>query len=158
MEIFETVLKSYCAHQYYQIIEGQDPTVNMLIPFWAWQKNIDKIRNVLYSYSDKDFIKFNFLLIKDCLETCSCVISAQNLEITPKCIPIAKISSFEEAERRIFMSATLADDSVFVTAMGLSPDQINNIITPEKANDIGDRLLIFPQVINNAYCTNQRSA
>ena len=47
------------------------------------------------------------------------------------------------------MSATLADDSVFVTAMGLKSNEINNVITPEKADDIGDRLLIFPQVINN---------
>ena len=146
--IFETALKSYSDQQYQQIVELQDPKLNMLIPFWAWQRKINEIRTVLYHHSDKDFIKFHLPLIENCLETCNCVISARNLEITPKCIPIAKISSFEEAERRIFMSATLADDSVFATAMGLSPNEINNIITPEKANDIGDRLLIFPQVIN----------
>ena len=38
------------------------------------------------------------------------------------------------------MSATLADDSVFVSALGLNTEDMKNIITPENANDIGDRL------------------
>ena len=46
------------------------------------------------------------------------------------------------------MSATLADDSVFVTSLGLKTTELSNIITPDKASDIGDRLLLFPQVIN----------
>jgi hypothetical protein len=125
------------------------PKSSILIPFWNWQDKIQKVKNVLRKYINKDFVKFNFPLIDDCLITCNCVISARCIEITPKCIPIEKITSFEQAERRIFMSATLADDSVFVTAMGLNHKGITNIITPEKANDIGDRLLIFPQVINN---------
>jgi len=146
--VFETALKSYSDQQYQKIVEQQDPSSNMLIPFWAWQRKINEVRTVLHQHSDKDFIKFHLPLIEGCLETCNCVISARQAEITPKCTPIAKISSFEQAERRIFMSATLADDSVFVTAMGLRPNEIANIITPEKANDLGDRLLIFPQVIN----------
>jgi len=146
--IFETALKSYSDQQYQKIVELQDPSSNMLVPFWAWQRKIKEVRTLLHQHLEKDFIKFHLPLIDGCLETCNCVISARHTEITPKCTPIAKISSFEQAERRIFMSATLADDSVFVTAMGLRLKEANNIITPEKANDLGDRLLIFPQVIN----------
>ena len=47
------------------------------------------------------------------------------------------------------MSATLADDSVFVSALGLDTEDMKNIITPENANDIGDRLIIFPKHVNS---------
>lgn len=59
------------------------------------------------------------------------------------------ISSFENAERRIFMSATLADDGVLVSTIGLKEDEMQTIITPDKANDIGDRLILFPKHLNS---------
>lgn len=83
------------------------------------------------------------------METCDCIINASAIEISPKGIDLDKISSLEEASRRIFMSATLADDSVFVSALGLAAEDMKNIITPENANDIGDRLIIFPKYVNS---------
>ncbi len=154
IEILEPGLMAYSEQKYQEIIEFADPVSNMLVPFWVWQSNIQELRSALSRHIKKEFIMFHIPLISDCLETCNCMISARSIEITPKCIPISKIRSFDQAQRRIFMSATLADDSVFVTAMGLKREEITNIITPEKANDIGDRLLIFPQIINKSI-TNQ---
>lgn len=147
-KLFDSVLKAYSDQKYQEIVKLHDPYSSMLIPFWSWQEKIQDVRNVLYKYFENDNIKFHFPLIDNCLSSCNCVISATDIEITPKCIPINKIQSFEQAERRIFMSATLADDSVLVTSLGLKPTELSNIITPEKANDIGDRLLLFPQLIN----------
>lgn len=83
------------------------------------------------------------------METCDCIITASAIEISPKGIDLDKISSLEEASRRIYMSATLADDSVFVSALGLDTEDMKNIITPENANDMGDRLIIFPKYVNS---------
>ena len=47
------------------------------------------------------------------------------------------------------MSATLADDSVFISAVGLHRDDIKRIIVPDNANDIGDRLFLFPRHLNS---------
>lgn len=88
-------------------------------------------------------------MIERCLETCDCIITASAIEISPKGIDLDKISSLEEASRRIYMSATLADDSVFVSALGLDTEDMKNIITPENANDMGDRLIIFPKYVNS---------
>ena len=129
-------------------MKQHDPYSTMLIPFWSWQEKTQDVRNVLNKYREDDNIKFHLPLIDSYLSICNCIISASDIEITPKCIPINKIQSFEQAERRIFMSATLADDSVFVTSLGLKTTELSNIITPDKASDIGDRLLLFPQVIN----------
>ena len=59
------------------------------------------------------------MLLADCFALCNCTVTAQSIEISPKGIPISKIKSFDNATRRIYMSATLADDSIFVSALGL---------------------------------------
>lgn len=38
---------------------------------------------------------------------------------------------------------------MFVSALGLNTEDMKNIITPENANDIGDRLIIFPKYVNS---------
>ena len=124
---------------------------NMLVPYWEWQRQQDNIYRILtkYNNSDNTSIYFGLPLIERCLETCDCIITASAIEISPKGIDLDKISSLEEASRRIYMSATLADDSVFVSALGLDTEDMKNIITPENANDMGDRLIIFPKYVNS---------
>ena len=46
------------------------------------------------------------------------------------------------------MSATLPDDSPFTTVMGVDFKEDMRVITPEKANDIGERLIVVPKLIN----------
>lgn len=135
---------------FYDITNNIDQYSNKLVPFWIWQECCENIRHLLSQpcYSDEPFILFNFPLLADNWKTCNCVISTRCIEITPKCIPISKIISFEQAKRRIFMSATLADDSIFVSTMGLKKTDTLNIISPEKANDIGERLILFPKHLN----------
>ena len=132
---------------FFDITENQETRVNALIPFWIWQQCCEEIRQMLMhsDYRDDDVVCFNFPLLTNNWKTCNCVISSRGIEITPKNTPISKITSFENAARRIFMSATLADDSVFISALGLSEKDVSNIITPEKANDVGDRLILFPK-------------
>lgn len=157
--IYSKIIEILGSHQelndsqaFFNIIEKRDFNSNILIPFWIWQKDCEKIRRLLLDSTDSsdinDIKSFNLPLLADIWKTCNCVLTTRGIEITPKSIPISKITSFEEANRRIFMSATLADDSVFVSAMGLGENDISSIITPEKANDIGERLILFPKHLN----------
>lgn len=132
------------------IKDRNDPRYSYLVPFWIWQKECQNIYNSISDedYKDEAFVLFNLPLMRDNWKTANCVISARSVEITLKGTPINKITSFEEAQRRIFMSATLADDSVFVSSIGLKEKELSNIITPEKANDIGEKLIIFPKHLN----------
>lgn len=148
--IFSSSLKDYNPKNYIDIVEMKDCRKNMLVPYWEWQRQQDNIYRILMKYnSDNTEIYFGLPLIERGLETCDCIITASAIEISPKGIDLDKISSLEEASRRIYMSATLADDSVFVSALGLDTEDMKNIITPENANDIGDRLVIFPKHVNS---------
>lgn len=150
IEIFSKYDEVRTNNQFWDATEKKDPGANKLIPFWVWQDCCDDILKMLQNvnYKEDTFAKFNLPLLIDCWKICNCVVSAKEIEITPKCIPMSKITSFENAARRIFMSATLSDDSVFVSTLGLDADKIKNIITPEKANDIGERFIIFPKHLN----------
>lgn len=150
VSIFSSSLRDYNPKSYIDIVEMKDSRKNLLVPYWEWQRQQDNIYRILMKYNnDNTAIHFGLPLIERGLETCDCIINASSIEISPKGIDLDKISSLEEASRRIFMSATLADDSVFVSALGLAAEDMKNIITPENANDIGDRLIIFPKYVNS---------
>lgn len=156
-ELYDAIINRISSYQEVQqsqnfcdIRDKKDPGYNYLVPFWIWQKECHKIYQIITDekYKDTEVVLFNIPLMRENWKTANCVISARGVEITLKGILINKINSFEEAKRRIFMSATLADDSVFISAIGLSKKDLLNVITPEKANDIGERLIVFPKLLN----------
>lgn len=144
---------SYDSTSYVNIVESQDPSKIFLLPFWIWQQKSSDIYRLLKNRDTSDdkntFIYFSLPLLEGDFQLCNCTITSNCIEITPPGIAISKIQSFEFAQRRIFMSATLADDSVFISTLGLNQADLTNIITPVYANDIGDRLLLFPSQLNS---------
>lgn len=153
MKLLEGSLKSYSEDVHYNLFTNPKQYYDIVLPFWIWQDKYIEIKRILENLEqseDKDEIDFKLPLISDELSLCNCVISTSNIEIAPKFISIQKIQSYEKAKRRIFMSATLSDDTVFLNTLGIEKDSIDSIITPEKANDIGERLMIFPEYLNPA--------
>jgi len=153
LNIFKDDLNEYDRGRMIDLERG-DQYAEILVPFWIWQKKNDKVYEMISIFNaeeDKTFVLndiiFKFPLIKDYFKTCSAIISSNNIEITTKSIPINKIRSFVQSERRIFMTATLADDSDLVTALDIDPTSVTSAITPVNANDIGDRMILFPQVL-----------
>ena len=152
VELFRNDWIKYNDQSFNDIIVMQDPSKQFYIPFWIWQEKHSEIYKLLKEHDNNsnEFIFFSLELIKDSLMLSDCFITSTSIEIIPKGIAIDKITEFEKAKRRIFMSATLSDDGVFISSIGLDSNRINNIITPSKANDIGDRLILFPQYINSS--------
>ncbi len=124
---------------------------NMLVPFWAWHDCCKQVYELLNNNHESENLLFRWDLVKDCLKFSHCYVSNKEIDIIPNCIPIHVIKSLNDAKRKIFMSATLPDDSPFITVMGERSEENISIITPEKANDIGERLVIFPKIINSSF-------
>lgn len=118
----------------------------MLIPFWKWQDKKEAVVNLISKY--RDCYAFVLPLIENIFELCHCTISNDRIEISPKCIPIHKIKKFATAKRRIYMSATLSDDSVLISNFDVEKDILKKSIVPKKASDIGDRMILYPQALN----------
>ena len=130
-------------------LENSQPNTITLVPFWAWKNKLSDVINLFVQNSTNDVLKFSFPLLKEHLKLCRCVISDKEIEITPHNVPIERITSLETTKRKIFMTATLADDSILSTHFNLNKEQLNNVITPEKVGDIGERMILIPQELNN---------
>lgn len=74
--------------------------------------------------------------------------TSRAIEIRPPCPPIAKIPAFVRAKRRIYLTATLADDSVLVTDLDADPDLVRRPVTPGNAADLGERIILAPLELN----------
>lgn len=149
-ELYEVVkdsLHSECETKAIEIENG-DPTSYLQIPYWVWQDNIAKINSILVNHNETDFLEFVWPLIKEDLILCNCSVNSKAIEISPHFIPIHMIPSIIDADRKIFMTATLADDSILSSHFGIDETHINTPIVPDSAGDVGDRMILLPQVIN----------
>jgi hypothetical protein len=131
-------------------VEAHEPGKVMLVPYWAWASNQPEVASLLHAERDSDELMFSWPLIRDTLQYCQCTVGGGRVEITTRCLPIDNIPSFAEAQRRVFMSATLADDSVLVTHFDVAPHAASTPIVPTSSADVGDRLILVPQELDTS--------
>lgn len=129
-------------------VKSQDPQTVMAVPFWAWQSKHQKVLGLLHAHREDDGIKFVWPLLREVIGLCQCAFGGGRLEIAPRCLPIDQIPSFVRAKRRIYMTATLADDGILITHFHADAQSVVKPIKPKGAGDIGDRMILAPQEIN----------
>lgn len=147
LSLFEDDLKAASKFGWVEI-QAEDPHGLMQVPFWAWQKKHEQVLQILHKERLTDELKWNWPLLKQVIEHCRCAFSGSRLEIRPRCLPIAQIPSFDSAKRKIYMTATLADDGVLVTDLNANPKDVMTPIRPTGIGEIGDRMIVAPQQIN----------
>lgn len=143
LELFRDDLNGQSASSLRDIDEGVRSAA-MPVPYWAWADRKHEVLGVLHPYRDDPGFEFVWPLIRDCLDICHAAVTAEGCEIRPPCPPIDRIPSIGRAQRRIYLTATLPDDSVLVTHFGASAAGISEPITPKAADDLGDRMILTP--------------
>ncbi|MFK4794338.1 DEAD/DEAH box helicase [Sphingobium sp. ZW T5_29] len=146
-QILREDLKGYNTASFLDL-EANDPRAYMEVPFWSWHAHQDDILRALHEGRADDDLQFTYPLLKELLPQCRCVIGGQHLEIEPYFPATDLIQSFRRAKRRIYMTATLADDSVISTHFGASPDKIAKPVVPTSSQSMGERMILMPQELN----------
>ncbi len=119
------------------------------VPFRAWRAKVEQARTILRTQTgDKQPLYYDWPAVSEVLPLCRVVFSNSEVTVTPFCPPIDHVTSFMEAKHRVFLTATLADDSVLVTDFGADANSVASPITPVTAGDIGERMILAPQEIN----------
>jgi len=131
-------------------IEAGDPAKLMAVPYWSWRDRQAEVTRILHGFRTTAELDWTWPLVKDALPNCVCIFSGKGLSISSRCLNIGLLSSFENAKRRIFMTATLADDSALVTHVGADPKSISTPVSPSSASDLGDRMILAPQQLTPA--------
>ena len=125
LQLFQDDLRRQGAGTYAELKAGQYGAV-LPVPYWKWIDRTYEVTDILAAVSATKEVKFAWPLIKDILAECLCVISGEGLEIAPHAPPLDLFGSYRGASHRVFMSATVADDSFFVKGLELSQQVIAN--------------------------------
>ncbi len=129
-------------------IRAEDYTATMAIPFWAWIDRQADVMDVLHPHRKEDGWKFVWPLIGEVLHLCTANVTSRGIEIRPPCLPISSIPAFAQARRRVYLTATLADDSPLVTDLDANPQGVAKPVSPVSAADLGDRMILAPLALN----------
>lgn len=129
------------------ILNGNDKYGILMVPYWSW---LEKVPNIIKEINkDDDAIKYKWKLIRNHLEQCVVLVSYDLIEISPHCLPIHTIYSFNNAKRRIFMSATLNDDSSLIKDFGVDENSVLSPIQTNTFSDVGEKLIIAPSNVDS---------
>ncbi|MCY4368757.1 MAG: DEAD/DEAH box helicase [bacterium] len=129
-------------------LENQEPGLVMRISISTWLDRHRNLIEIINPYQNDEILQFSWPFVRNILPSCQGLFSSDTFEIRPFCPPTSMISSLEQVERRIFLTATLPDDSVLITHFGASEESACNPVTPRSAADIGDRLILAPLELN----------
>ncbi len=147
--LFTSDLESQGAGTFADILEGDSNDV-LPIPYWAWQEKNADVTKILSKVSTAEEVKFVWPLIRDELIDCQCFISGRRIEISPYLAPLGVFGSYAKAKHRIFMSATVTDDSFLVRGLRLEPATIRNPLTFKKEKWSGEKMILIPSLIDEA--------
>ena len=118
------------------------------VPYWAWMNRYREVADVLAQRAHEDAIRFGWPLIRDILRDCLCVVSGRELVIAPYAPPIDAFGSFARAAHRVYMSATITDDSFLVRGLGLPSSVVQNPLTVTEPAWSGEKMVLLPSQVD----------
>ena len=120
----------------------------MEVPYWVWKPLAPFIEKAISLAAKQDnLLQFVWPHLQDILRWCRCVVSGRGLEIVPDILPIHKSQAYYAAPHRLFMSATLADDSVLVRELGCAVDSARKPVLPPNDKGLGERMVLAPSLV-----------
>lgn len=135
------------------IVAGRESAV-VEIPYHIWRERIQAIE-LLLRPALEDY-KFVWPLVRDRLLMCHAFISSANFSITPiQPFPNA-FPTFGECPRRIYMSATIADDSDLIRTFGADLELVKRPLRSRSLAGISERLILCPEMM--PFAMNARTA
>lgn len=132
----------------WEFIERADRDAQMEVPFWIWAEKEAAVRDILVAISDRSPYVFRWGYLKSVLRWCRILVSGTSIEIVPDVPPVHLVPPYDRAERRLFTSATLSDDSVLVRELGCAVSAAQNPITLLSDGGIGERMVLAPSLIS----------
>lgn len=137
---------------YEDILTGKDSII-LEVPYWEWNKKIDVVRLLIKEYNFDNEISWP--LIRDQLYLCHALVDRNKFTITPILPNVNLIPTYSEAPRRIFMSATITDDSDIVRTFDVDNTVSKNILKSRSLAGISERMILIPDLTRVSLDINQ---
>jgi|SRR6266480_718089 len=145
-ELFEESLRRQAAGTCSDISNGQDCV--MAVPYWTWHDKRKQVLDILQEHKASEDLLFVWDLLKDHLDQSTCIFSGKALEISPRLLPLDLIPSFDQARRRVLLSATLTEDAFLVKDLGIGADSATQPLSHGDSKYSGERLILMPTLVD----------
>ncbi|MDC7714604.1 DEAD/DEAH box helicase [Vogesella sp. LYT5W] len=126
------------------IVSGNSNVV-VEVPYWAWHEQIDAARELLRGAGEGS--SYAWPLLRDNLHLCHALISSKTFTVTSVLPLVNSFPTFSDAPRRIYMSATIADDSEIVRTFDADPRHVNEALTSRSLAGISERMILIPNLM-----------
>jgi replicative superfamily II helicase len=126
-------------------IGGKDFGV-MEVPSWAWQAKLPEVQQYLATVVPH-IDQYVWPFLRDNLAYCHCLFSRTGVTITPLFPPVDLVPTFSDCPRRIYMSATIADDSEIVRTFDASVAAVSKPISSSSLAGVGERMILVPELM-----------
>jgi len=126
------------------VVSGSEYAV-LEVPYWAWNEQIDAVRAQLKA--DADRYPFQWPLLRDELHLCHALVSRDSFTISPIVPLVNAFPTFAEAPRRIYMSATIADDSDIIRTFDADPDSVSRSLSSRSLAGVSERMVLIPDLM-----------
>jgi replicative superfamily II helicase len=147
LDLFSSELQSQGVGSFAEIQNGKYSAI-LPVPYWVWRDRHEQVTKLLSKHSEDDALKFIWPLLKDDLAECLCVFSGGGLEIAPYMPPLPLFGSYWKADFRVFMSATITNDSFLVRGLGLKSAAIKAPLTYVDEKWSGEKMILIPALID----------
>lgn len=149
LDLFATCLEDQGIGTYADIRKGDGDSL-LPVPYWEWKDKASEVTTILAKNATSDSIKFTWPLVKDIISDCRCIVSGTTAEITPYLPPLELFGSFYKSKHRIFMSATVTDDSFLVKGLRLNQETILKPLVYKKEKWSGEKMILIPSLIEES--------
>ncbi len=138
LETFNDIIKGDNSHDRDNILE---------IPYWAWIDKIKAVQSKISECGDSKF-PFKWSLLRDNLSFCHAFITCDKISVTPY-LPLLDIfPTFDNAQRKIYMSATIADDSEIIKTFNTPKESVLHPISSSSLAGVSERMILIPQLMS----------
>lgn len=118
------------------------------VPYWAWWDRTSEVAGILSRHQRTNALRFQWPLLKDSLRYCQCLVTGKSVIISPYRAPVEHFGSYDRARHRVFMSATVTDDSFLVKGLGLSPGAVKAPLVDATETWSGEKMILIPPLID----------
>jgi hypothetical protein len=128
------------------VVRDTDKVSLLEVPYWGWTARADQIRTSLQGSETAKSLQWLFL--RDAFQHCHCLITSAAIVITPLFPLVDLVPTFSECPRRVFMSATIGDDSAIVRTFDAKKELVEKPITSKSLAGVSERLILIPELTN----------
>lgn len=129
-----------------EVISGKEHFV-LEVPHWAWFDKQDEVGQAIQEYGPEKVDVWAWPHLRDDFHACHALISKSGFSILPIVPLVDRSSAFTNAKRRVYMSATIADDSEVVRTFGAPAKRVAEPIVAASLAGVGERMILAPSLM-----------